>query len=127
VPPNEWKTAVPAGLGKLLASLHHLVDDSGRNLVRAACDRGLQRLSEQLLAIISEDRDALLRPIEESEQRIELMKETVNEATRSMHELDTCLWRNCIGFQISSATGTSNSSVPHGSNLRRNLVKIYSS
>jgi predicted GTPase len=27
---------------KLLASLHHLVDDSGRNLVRAACDRGLQ-------------------------------------------------------------------------------------
>jgi GTP-binding protein EngB required for normal cell division len=73
---------------KLLASLHHLVDDSGRNLVRAACDRGLQRLSEQLLAIISEDRDALLRPIEESEQRIELMKETVNEATRSMHELD---------------------------------------
>jgi hypothetical protein len=47
---------------KLLASLHCLVEDSGRNLVRAACDRGLQRLSEQLLAIISEDRDALLRP-----------------------------------------------------------------
>jgi hypothetical protein len=73
---------------KLLASLHHLVEDSGRNLVRAACDRGLQRLSEQLLAIISEDRDALLRPVEESERRIELMKETINEAERSMHELD---------------------------------------
>jgi len=73
---------------KLLASLHHLVDDSGRNLVRAACDRGLQRLSEQLLAIISEDRDALLRPIEESERRIEIMKETINEAARSMRELD---------------------------------------
>ena len=74
--------------GNLLASLHHLVDDSGRNLVRAACDRGLQRLSEQLLAIISEDRDALLRPIEESERRIGLMKETISEAERSMHELN---------------------------------------
>jgi predicted GTPase len=73
---------------KLLASLHHLVDDSGRNLVRAACNRGFQRLSEQLLAIISEDRDALQRPIEESERRIELMKETVNEAERSIRELD---------------------------------------
>jgi len=50
---------------KLLAKLQHLVDDSGRNLVRAACDRGLQRLSEQLLAIIGEDRDALQRPIED--------------------------------------------------------------
>jgi predicted GTPase len=73
---------------KLLASFHHLVEDSGRNLVRAACDRGLQRLSEQVLAIIQEDRDALRRPIEESERRIELMRETINEAERSMRELD---------------------------------------
>jgi len=73
---------------KLLASLHHLVEDSGRNLVRAACDRGLQRLSEQLLAIIDEDRAALQRPIEESERRIALMKETISEAERSMRELD---------------------------------------
>jgi GTP-binding protein EngB required for normal cell division len=72
----------------LLASLHRLVEDSGRNLVRAACDRGLQRLGEQLLAIISEDRDALQRPIEESERRIKLMKETINEAERSMRELN---------------------------------------
>jgi hypothetical protein len=73
---------------KLLASLHRLVEDSGRNLVRAAGDRGLQRLCEQLLAIISEDRDALLRPIEESERRIQLMKKTINEAERSMRELN---------------------------------------
>jgi len=73
---------------KLLASLYDLVEDSGRNLVSAACDRGLQRLSEQLLAIISEDRDALQRPIEESERRIELMRETIHEAERSMRELD---------------------------------------
>ncbi len=72
---------------KLRESLHRLVEDSGRNLVRAACDRGLQRLSEQLLVMISEDRDALQRPIEESERRIELMKETIDEAERSMREL----------------------------------------
>jgi hypothetical protein len=44
-------------------------------------------MSEQLLAMISEDRDALQRPIEESERRIALMKETINEAERSMREL----------------------------------------
>jgi predicted GTPase len=79
-PVRDWE--------KLLASLHLLVEDSGRNLVRAACDRGLQRLSEQLLAIISEDRDALQRPIEESERRIELMRETISDAERSMRELN---------------------------------------
>jgi len=72
---------------KLLASLHRLVGDSGRDLVRAACDRGVQRLTEQLLAIVSEDRNALQRPIEESERRITLMKETISEAERSMREL----------------------------------------
>ena len=72
---------------KLLASLRLLVEDSSRNLVRAACDRGLRRLSEQLIAVINEDRDALLRPIEESERRIQLMKETIGEAEHSMREL----------------------------------------
>jgi ribosome biogenesis GTPase A len=72
---------------KLIASLQHLINDSGRNLVRAACERGLQRLSEQLLVIVSEDRDALKRPIEESERRISVMKQTIAEAERSMREL----------------------------------------
>jgi len=75
----------------LLLRLHLLVEDSGRNLVRAACDRGLQRISEQLLAIISEDRDALLRPVEKSERRIALMKQTISEAERSMRELNYLL------------------------------------
>ena len=73
---------------RLLASLRHLVEDSGSNLVRAAGDRGIHRLSEQLLVMIAEDHDALQRPIEESERRIELMKETISEAERSMRELD---------------------------------------
>ncbi|MGC9157721.1 MAG: dynamin family protein [Terracidiphilus sp.] len=73
---------------KLLASLNRLVENSGGNLVRAACDRGLQRLGEQLLARISEEREALRRPIEESERRIQLMKETIHDAERSMHDLN---------------------------------------
>jgi predicted GTPase len=72
---------------RLQARLNRLVDESGRGLVRAASDRGLQRLSEQLLAVIKEDRDALERPIEESERRIVLMKQTIEEAERSMREL----------------------------------------
>ena len=66
---------------KLIASLQHLVDDSGRNLVRAACERGVQRMSEQLLVIVSEDREALKRPIEESERRIAVMKQTIQPVT----------------------------------------------
>lgn len=72
---------------KLKGALQQLVDGSGRQLVRAACDRGVQRLSEQLLAIIHEGRDALRRPIDESERRISLMKKTISEAERSMREL----------------------------------------
>lgn len=72
---------------KLKGALQQLVDGSGRQLVRAACDRGVQRLSEQLVAIIHEGRDALRRPVEESERRISLMKKTISEAERSMREL----------------------------------------
>lgn len=78
-PARDWN--------RLSGTLQRLVDDSGRQLVRAACDRGLQRLSEQLLVIVSESRDALRRPIEESERRIALMKQTIAEAERSMREL----------------------------------------
>jgi ribosome biogenesis GTPase A len=72
---------------KLKGALQQLVDSSGRQLVRGACDRGIQRLSEQLLAIIHEGREALRRPVEESERRISTMKQTISEAERSMREL----------------------------------------
>lgn len=78
-PERDWQ--------KLTAALQHLVDDSGYQLVRTACERGLQRLTEQLLATISEQRDALCRPVEESERRILVMKRTTAEAERSMREL----------------------------------------
>jgi ribosome biogenesis GTPase A len=78
-PERDWR--------KLTQALQCLVDDSGRQLVHAACERGLERLSEQVLAIISEHREALRRPIEESERRIITMKQTIAEAERSMREL----------------------------------------
>ena len=72
---------------KLVASLNHLIKGSSRRLIQAACERGLERISEQLLVIISEERDALQRTIEESETRIAAMKQTVGDAERSMREL----------------------------------------
>ena len=78
-PERDW--------GKLVAALGRLVEDSGRHIIRAACERGLERLSEQLLVIISEERQALVRPVEESERRIGAMKATIAEAERSMREL----------------------------------------
>ena len=72
---------------RLIEALTHLVEASGRQLVWAACERGIERLSEQLLAIVSEEREALQRPIEESERRMAAMKQTLAEADRSMREL----------------------------------------
>jgi GTP-binding protein EngB required for normal cell division len=76
---------------KLVASLNRLVQGSGRRLIRAACDRGLDRISEQLLAIITEERGALQRPIKDSERRIGLMKQTIADAERSMRDLGSLL------------------------------------
>lgn len=72
---------------KLLASLNRLIEGSGRRLIQAACERGLERISEQLLVIIAEEREALRRPIEESETRIAVMKQTIVDAERSMRDL----------------------------------------
>lgn len=78
-PERDW--------GKLMDALEHLVQDSGHELIQAAGARGIQRLSEELLAIVDEERNALLRPIEESEQRIAAIKLTLANATRSMRDL----------------------------------------
>lgn len=72
---------------KLVGALERLVHDSGRQLTRTAGERGLQRFSEQLLAVICEQREALQRPIEESERRIATMKETITGAERSLREM----------------------------------------
>jgi GTP-binding protein EngB required for normal cell division len=71
----------------LVASLNLLIEGSGRRLIQVACKRGLERISEQLLVIISEEREALQRPAEESQTRIAVMKQTIGDAERSMREL----------------------------------------
>ncbi|MGB7435290.1 MAG: dynamin family protein, partial [Candidatus Acidiferrum sp.] len=71
----------------LVASLQNLVEESGRALVRTAGERGLQRLGEEMLCVTLEEREALLRPIEESERRISAMRETIAETERSLSEI----------------------------------------
>jgi ribosome biogenesis GTPase A len=76
---------------KLIESLERLGEDSGRQIVLATGRRGLLRLSEELLAIVAEEREALERPVEESERRIEVMRTAIADAERSMRELGSLL------------------------------------
>lgn len=78
-PERDW--------GKLTDALESLVRESGSDLVRTAAERGFVRLSEELFAILSEEREALLRPIEESERRISKLRETISEAERSLRDV----------------------------------------
>lgn len=72
---------------KLVDSLRELVDKSGSNLVRESATRASARVTEQLLRIISEERQALRRPVEDSQKRIEQLRETRAQAEMSMREL----------------------------------------
>ncbi len=72
---------------ELVAALQQLVSESGRDLVQAAAERGFKRLSDQLFTIIAEERDALVRPIEESERRIGKLRETISDAERSLRDM----------------------------------------
>jgi Dynamin family len=78
-PERDW--------GRLHLALQQLALDSSYRLVRDACERGVVRLSEQLLAIVAEERDALCRPVSESEQRVAATREIIKSAERSMREL----------------------------------------
>ena len=79
-PRRDWQT--------LMAALEKLVRESGRELVQSAAERGFKRLSEELFAIIAEERDALLRPIEESEQRIGKLRQMISEAEGSLRDVN---------------------------------------
>jgi hypothetical protein len=82
-PERDW--------GQLIEALEKLVRQSGRELVRSAAERGFKRLSEELFTIIAEERDALVRPIEESELRIRNLRETISEAERSLRDMNYLL------------------------------------
>jgi hypothetical protein len=78
-PTRDWE--------RLLKSLITLIDISGRGLVRAAGERAINRVGEILLAIVIEEREALLRPIQETEERIVLTRQAIATSERSLHDL----------------------------------------
>ena len=75
----------------LIQALDFLVVHSGCSLVREATKRGIKRTADQLLAVINEERDALRRPVEESERRIASLRGTLAEAASSMRDLGALL------------------------------------
>jgi GTP-binding protein EngB required for normal cell division/uncharacterized coiled-coil protein SlyX len=82
-PNRDWDNMVKA--------LEGLVLHSGRSLVRQARGRGIRRAADQLLAVIKEERDALQRPVEESEQRIAKLHKTLAEGEGALQDLGALL------------------------------------
>ena len=78
-PQRDWQ--------EMVKTLEQLVERSGRTLIHSACERGVERISEQLLAVVTEERQALVRPIEESERRILTLKGAIAEAEQSLRQL----------------------------------------
>jgi len=72
---------------RLVEALERLIEQSRASLIQAATSRGLRRTASQLLEIVREERSALQRPIEESERRIEGMREMLEKVDRAMWDL----------------------------------------
>jgi hypothetical protein len=64
-----------------------LARQSGADLVQGAAGRGSTRLADRLGAVIAEHRDALVRPIEASEQRLAALRQAVLDAERALADL----------------------------------------
>ncbi len=75
----------------LQAAIESLAREAGADLVAVAEARGFERLSGALLREIEEQRDALSRPVEESERRIESLHKYVAAAERALEDLGVLL------------------------------------
>jgi len=78
-PSRDWQ--------ELEAALTTLAAGTGAELVRQAERRGSDLLAQRLLHEVAEQRDALLRPVEESERRIVMLRACVAEAERALNDL----------------------------------------
>ncbi|HVO52550.1 MAG TPA: dynamin family protein [Thermoanaerobaculia bacterium] len=78
-PSRDWET--------LERSLSRMARESGADLVRGAERRALSRLASRLLDLLDERRDALVRPIAETERRLEALAAATADAGRSMGDL----------------------------------------
>jgi GTP-binding protein EngB required for normal cell division len=82
-PSRDW--------GLFVQALQTLILNSAGSLVREATERGIRRVSHQLLAVVKEERETLLRPIEETERRISKLRQTLEEAEGSIRDLGVLL------------------------------------
>lgn len=82
-PTRDW--------AELAGSLEALADAAGAELVLAAEARAVDRLGRALLAEIGERRDALTRPLEESERRLGALDRHVSAAERALQDLGVLL------------------------------------
>jgi hypothetical protein len=78
-PPRDWDA--------LRRALATLAEHSGAGLVRAAEARGLRVLGARVLRELTERRDALVRPLDESAARIAALRRNVTEAERALDDL----------------------------------------
>ncbi len=78
-PTRDWEA--------LERSLSLMARESGAGLVRAAEQRAVARLGARVVGILDERRDALVRPIAETEKRIEALAAAMVDAERSMADL----------------------------------------
>ena len=82
-PTRDW--------GALERAVASLAREAGADLVRAAEERGVERLGRMLLHALAERRDALVRPMEESERRLADLERGVAAAERAMGDLGALL------------------------------------
>ncbi|MBN1946823.1 MAG: dynamin family protein [Bradymonadales bacterium] len=75
------------GWPELTSALTRLARQSGSELVRAAEERGLVHLGGKLKRHLEEERGALVRPLEETERRVEALRLCVADAERSLNDL----------------------------------------
>ena len=75
----------------LLEALENLAAHSRSSLVRQAADRAVRNACDQLLAAITEQRESLLRPLEESERRVANLRKTLGAAESTILDLGVLL------------------------------------
>jgi GTP-binding protein EngB required for normal cell division len=70
-----------------VGALDTLAKESGSDLVRSAEERGSSLITERLSRFLDENRDALLRPVAESEKRVTSLRSCVAAAQQSLNDL----------------------------------------
>lgn len=72
---------------KLVKTLRALALQPGSALAQAASDRARRRIARRLLGVVAAQREALVRPLEQSERRLAELKQAIGEAEQSLSDL----------------------------------------